>query len=111
MRLASWKATLRSARFAMFAPAPRSSIILALLALFALDLRADAPKEAPASVAGRSLDSWVKDLGADNPLVREEALEILLRLGPEAKPVADAIRPLLKDSVATTQVRAALALW
>ncbi len=63
------------------------------------------------SFAGRPLDAWVKDLADPNPLVREEALEVIARLGVQAKSAADAVRPLLKDPLATTRLRAALALW
>jgi HEAT repeat protein len=65
----------------------------------------------PPAIDGRSLESWTKELGKDDPLAREEALDALARLGPNAKPSLDAIRPLLKDALPTVRARAAVALW
>jgi HEAT repeat protein len=71
---------------------------------------ADEPKAQKPTPAGRPIEAWVKDLGSDNPLVCEEALEVLSRHAGEARTAADTIRPLLKAPIATTRARAAIAL-
>jgi HEAT repeat protein len=80
-----------------------------LIALGTSSVRSQGPPAEPVH-ARRTLSAWIKDLGDTNVLVREEALEALGRLGGEAKKATDAIRPLLKDPLTTTRLRAAIAL-
>ena len=69
-----------------------------------------AAQPAEQSFGGRPLSAWIRDLNDRNVLVREEALEALAQLGPSAAGAADVIRPLLRDPLTTTRLRAALAL-
>src|SRR5262245_23988743 len=90
----------------------RSALVPVLILVLAAAGRAeDPPAKAPPTFAGRSLDAWVADLKDPNPLVREEALEVVARLGADARPAADAVRKLLDDPLLTTRLRASLALW
>src|SRR5437764_14963549 len=85
-------------------------LICLSLPLHCLSIAGQEPAAAEPAFAERPLSAWIKDLGDPNPLVREEALEALSRLGPDAKKSVDAIRPLLKAPLNTTRLRAAIAL-
>jgi HEAT repeat protein len=84
-----------------------------LLALGATGAVADDSKtDKPAvSFAGRSLQAWQDDLDDRDPLVREEAVEVLAQLGAQAKETTPRLRKLLADPSRTLRARAALALW
>jgi HEAT repeat protein len=60
--------------------------------------------------AGRPLRQWVKDLGDDDPLVREEAVEVLADAGPAAREAAPALEKMTREGPQRLRLRAALAL-
>jgi HEAT repeat protein len=61
--------------------------------------------------AGRSLADWVRDLGDKDPLVREEAVEVLAQSGPAAKEAIAQLEKMARDEPLPLRVQAALALW
>src|SRR4051794_40959580 len=65
----------------------------------------------PVTFARRPLDSWVADLDDKDPLVREEALEVLAQLGPKAKAAVPKLERLAKAAGEAERRRAAFALW
>ncbi len=60
--------------------------------------------------AGRPLTEWVKDLAAEDLLVREEAVEVLADAGPAARAAAPALEKLAREGPPALRLRAALAL-
>jgi HEAT repeat protein len=61
--------------------------------------------------AGRPLSQWIADLDHADPLVREEAIEVLASVGPAARAAVPKLEKLLSTSNQTVRGRAALALW
>lgn len=64
-----------------------------------------------AALAGRKLEEWIADLADKDPLVREEALEVLAAVGPSAKEAMPKIEKLLDESAPSVRLRAAMALY
>src|SRR5262245_40799242 len=60
---------------------------------------------------GRPLKAWMDDLKDKDPLVQEEAIEVLAAAGKEAKAALPELRRLLKGDNAQVRSRAALAVW
>jgi HEAT repeat protein len=83
--------------------------IIAILLLLAPSLTWAA--DTPVTFARRPLDAWVADLDDKDPLVREEAVEVLTQLGAKAKPAVPRLERLFKDGQETERRRAAMALW
>jgi HEAT repeat protein len=79
-------------------------------ALLLVGLIAAAPAPEPV-LAGRPLREWVKDLADSNPLVREEAVEVLAEAGPAAKEAVPLLEKMLAAEPRTLRTRAAVALW
>jgi HEAT repeat protein len=65
----------------------------------------------PVMFARRPLDAWLADLDDADPLVREEALEVVTQLGPKAKPAVPKLERLAKAASEAERRRAAMALW
>src|SRR5437773_21707 len=67
-------------------------VLLPVAALVAADPGKEDPK-----LKGKPTSEWLKALKDDDPLIREEALNVLTDSGPETKDiVVAAVRPLLK---------------
>jgi hypothetical protein len=64
-----------------------------------------------ALAAERPLADWVKDPDSDQPLVREEAIEMIASFGAGARSAAPRSRVLLKDDRPPVRARAAIASW
>jgi HEAT repeat protein len=62
-------------------------------------------------LAGKPIAHWIGELKLDDPLVREEAIEVLADAGPAAKSARPALEKLLADPDSSIRARAALALW
>jgi HEAT repeat protein len=58
----------------------------------------------------RGVAEWTKDLDSESSLIREEALELLARAGPQAVGAAPKIKKLLDDGRPVVRLRAAMAL-
>src|SRR5712691_866386 len=75
--------------------------------ILALPVRAAEP-----SFADRPLQEWIADLAEKDPLIREEAIEVLIKIGPEARIALPRLAEMHeKDPSAGVRRRAALALW
>ncbi len=73
-----------------------------------------APAAEPAKeprYADRTLSQWIADLDDPDPLVREEAAEVLGRLGPQAKGAIARLEKIVAADAAPVRRRTALALW
>src|SRR5205814_8691487 len=82
------------------------AVVVALL-VPAADVRGAEP-----SYADRSLAQWIADLAEKDPLIREEAIEVLIKIGPDARTALPRLTELHeKDSSAQVRRRAAIALW
>lgn len=83
-----------------------------LVAILVAALAAPAVRGADTSFADRSLTLWVADLSEKDPLIREEAIEVLIKIGPDARVALSKLAELHeKDSSAEVRRRAAIALW
>src|SRR5262249_22443988 len=94
------------------------SLTLGVVATLADDKKDDkkpadkaAADKTPVSYAGRSLQAWLDDLHDADPLVREEAIEVLGLLGPAAKAATPELKKLLESKDQALRTRSALALW
>jgi HEAT repeat protein len=64
------------------------------------------------SFADRTLTEWTADLGAKDPLVREEAIEVLIKIGAAARTSVPRLAELYDaDPSPAVRRRAAVALW
>jgi HEAT repeat protein len=68
------------------------------------------PSEGPV-LSGRPLADWVRDLTDHDPLVREEAVEVLAQAGQAAKDAAPRLEKMAHDEPLPLRLRAAVALW
>src|SRR5262245_30745061 len=82
-----------------------SVLLVATVAAWA----ADTTKE-PA-FAERALSRWIADLDDPDGLIREEAVEVLGRMGADARPALAKLEKLTTDDTGMVRRRAAVALW
>ena len=90
-----------------------NSLRLVALGLFLLasPIAAGAePAEEP-KFADRPLSQWIAELDDSDALVREEAIEVLGRIGPEAKRSVPKLEKILANDTEPARRRAALAIW
>jgi hypothetical protein len=78
---------------------PRRYRGMEALVLIGLLLGAEPAAESP--LAGRPLRQWLEDLAARDLLVREEAVGVLTRAGPEAKEAVPRLEKMLRDEPST----------
>ena len=84
-------------------------ILGAICLLTAAALAADPPPEP--KVGNRPLSAWVADLDDKDTLIREEAIEVLIQLGAEAKAALPKLEKLAQNDSPAVRIRAAMALW
>jgi len=85
---------------------PHRYLCLALLLTLTVPAIAAEP-----TFADRPMSAWVADLGDADPLIRDEAVEVLAKLGPAAKPVVSRLEALLASTSSVSRRRIAFALW
>lgn len=75
-------------------------------------LVAPAVQGADPAFADRSLALWIADLSEKDPLIREEAIEVLIKIGAEARVALPKLAEIQeKDASPEVRRRAAVALW
>jgi HEAT repeat protein len=79
-----------------------------LLIVLLMGLPADA---AEPLYAGKPLAFWLDELNSRDPLIREEAMQVLTDAGPAARAAVPRLEQLFKDERPTVRIRAGLALW
>jgi HEAT repeat protein len=87
-----------------------SLIVVAAIMIATWPAQAADPLKEPA-FADRPLSRWMADLDDTDPLVREEAIEVLGRMGPEALTAVPRLEKIAGVDTALARQRAALALW
>src|SRR5262245_21321788 len=81
--------------------------ILAIISCFAPAVRGAEP-----AYADRPLSQWVADLSEKDPLIREEAIEVLIKIGPDARIALPKLAEMQeRDTSVQVRRRAAIALW
>jgi HEAT repeat protein len=68
-------------------------------------------RSAEPTFADRALSAWIADLDGADVLAREEAVEVLLKMGTAAKPALPKLEQLSKSEFVTLRRRASFALW
>jgi HEAT repeat protein len=82
-----------------------------LLLLVVLLTGASAHAADEALYAGKPLSFWLAELKSSDPLIREEAIEVLTDAGTAAKSAVPQLEALLKDEQRSVRIRAGMALW
>jgi HEAT repeat protein len=78
--------------------------------LLLLALALAGPPDGPV-LSGRPLADWVRDLSDHDPLVREEAAEVLAQAGSAAREAVPRLEKMARDEALPLRLRAAVALW
>lgn len=84
-----------------------SGVLLAML----LVATASPGQESTKEFNGKPLSHWLERLQSKQALERDEAIQVLDRIGEEGREAAPLLRPLLKDPDVATRLRVALTLW